>query len=746
MTNPQHSNDKGASETGLCFPDDTIVFDIGGTWFRSGIVTSEGELVNMSRQTAINYRNTIGLPPQQLQKALVDFLVREADRLSGSWPKTLRSVSISVGAALNAHTGVILNSGPLWGPDCPTFDLLVALRERDANLDWYLVNDITAALLRNAYLDVNSAVHKLSLVTVSTGVGMRTFDAKEARVPVERMHGLQGEIGHIPINFKFRERLITMMCDCGGRNHLNAFCSGVGITNLLPHLAETYQRDFRLSRLSDAGGDPREVTFPRLIDAVRQGDGFAESVLDAVTLPLAKILIHLFTLDPEVERVVLTGGIVHSLKGNYLESLIKNLSDIGLYQISDRDPDYFIHRVRLGAGDDTSGLIGAAIAKNFFAPDTEPVPSAGRWPVHSSLPIKYKILETPNLFGPAGGRDACRAEFRRMVARRSLVFIDKKVMRLHGANVSRCLEEIGAEYSIATFGRNEASKNMSAVSEVLNKLIEFGIDRCNEPLIVIGGGVLLDIVGFAASMYRRGIPYIRVPTTLLAMVDAAVGVKTGVNYRGHKNRVGTYHPPVATLIDWAFLSSLEPRQLRNGLAEIIKVGVIKDPVLFDLVEAAGAHLVESKFQGTDTSSRVIRLSIGNMVSELEPNLWEFRKERLMDFGHTFSPVIEMKARPHLLHGEAVAVDIALSTALAAQRSILSQGDANRILGLLKRLRLPISHPACSGSVLAEALADARRHRAGLQRIPLPVGIGSANFYNDVSLGEVKAAAAALSQL
>src|SRR5205823_4501971 len=160
----------------------------------------------------------------------------------------------------------------------------------------------------------------------------------------------------------------------------------------------------------------------------------------------------------------------------------------------------------------------------------------------------------------------------------------------------------------------------------------------------------------AASIYRRGTPYIRVPTTLVAMVDAGVGVKTGINYRGNRNRIGTYFSPLASFIDRSFLLSLPDRHLRCGMAEILKVGIARDPRLFDLIETWGAALLRDRLQSAE-GEEVMRRAIDGMLAELEPNLWERSLERAMDLGHTFGPVLEASTRGDLLHGEAVALDI-----------------------------------------------------------------------------------------
>ncbi len=340
-----------------------VVFDIGGTWFRSGVFTSSGELECVTRQPACNYRNTFHSTVAELQEALVSYLVHETQRLCTAFPQeNFQLVGISMGAALNAHTGFILGSGPLWGSESAPFDLLDSLQKREPLMNWTIINDVTAALLWCVSEIDSSEISKSVVVTVSTGVGCRTYSQILQNIPVDRIHGLQGEIGHVPIDFKYREHPIKLSCDCGGLNHLNAFCSGRGIEKLLPLLATMWTRDFQLSLLHTFNSNPASLTFRDFAEAIKRGDEFAISILDAVTLPLAEALIYLFTFDPEVEYLLLTGGVVRSLGTAYFHSLLNHLEKIGLYQITENDSSFFNRRIHLDTNGEDSGLFGAAIA------------------------------------------------------------------------------------------------------------------------------------------------------------------------------------------------------------------------------------------------------------------------------------------------------------------------------------------------------------------------------------------------
>ena len=181
-----------------------------------------------------------------------------------------------------------------------------------------------------------------------------------------------------------------------------------------------------------------------------------------------------------------------------------------------------------------------------------------------------------------------------------------------------------------------------AVDTILDELCSYKLRR-REPFLAIGGGCVLDIAGMAACLYRRGVPFVRVPTTLLAIVDASVGVKNGVDYccrktgESYKNRVGSFYAPVACLLDPGFISSQDARNISNGLGEVLKLALVRSSDLFELLEAHGGALVETRFEDealkqSGVSGRIIDLSIQIMLEELGPNLWESTLDRCVDYG------------------------------------------------------------------------------------------------------------------
>uniref|UniRef100_UPI00055AE65D sedoheptulose 7-phosphate cyclase n=1 Tax=Streptacidiphilus rugosus TaxID=405783 RepID=UPI00055AE65D len=358
------------------------------------------------------------------------------------------------------------------------------------------------------------------------------------------------------------------------------------------------------------------------------------------------------------------------------------------------------------------------------------------WTVSTALPVRYDVRFVPDVLSPdnpalaeAGAR---RADGGR---RRRLLVVEATVHDLYGQRIHAYCAAQGLDYRLHVLPAHERVKTMDPVFEVAGQMDRFGLSRRGEPVLAIGGGVLTDVVGLACSLYRRSTPFVRVPTTLIGLVDAGVGAKTGVNFGRHKNRLGTYHPAAETLLDPSFLATLDTRHIGNGLAEILKIGLIKDRGLFELLDQVGERLLTTRFQHP-AAAEVLARSVQGMLEELQPNLWEHTLERSMDYGHSFSPTLEMRALPELLHGEAVCVDMALTTLLARRRGLLDADQAARVLAVMRRLGLPVWHRLLEPDLLRDALTDTVRHRDGRQRLPLPAGIGAGVFVDDLTPREL----------
>jgi 3-dehydroquinate synthase len=288
------------------------------------------------------------------------------------------------------------------------------------------------------------------------------------------------------------------------------------------------------------------------------------------------------------------------------------------------------------------------------------------------------------------------------------------------------------------FPSGEENKSVDNYLRILSELDSFPINRRDEPIIAIGGGVLTDIAGFVASSYRRGVPHIKVPTTLMGYIDASVGIKTGINFNGHKNRLGSFEPPKKVFLDRNFLKTLPRRHLLNGMCEMVKLAVIKDVVLFELLESHGPACIASRFQN-DVSGLILDRSVSGMLEELEPNLYEDELARKVDFGHTFSYGLETNHEAHLLHGEAVLIDILISCILANARDLLSTQELSKVFHLVSTLGIDLNYDLVTPDLLWNTLQERIYHRNGLQRVPLPKGLGQCTFVNNIQFKEIQLA-------
>lgn len=362
------------------------------------------------------------------------------------------------------------------------------------------------------------------------------------------------------------------------------------------------------------------------------------------------------------------------------------------------------------------------------------------WRVSASQDVAYEVRQVDGLFSLAC-RELLACGGSEPSSLRQVVVIDERVDALYGDKIRAYYDHHKVAAHILTLPVSEESKDLDAALVIVRHLESVGVLRRSDPIIAIGGGVLLDLVGFAAGLYRRGVPYIKVPTNGMAMWDAAIGVKTAVNVLGRRNRLGSYHAPAIALLDRSFLNTVERRDLSNGMGELLKLAVIKDTRLFDLLERHSAMLLNSRFQDQVVAPEVIARAVHGMLEELAPNLWERTLERSVDFGHSFGPLLEMKALPELLHGEAVALDVLLSCWIARDRGMLSDEDVQRVVKVMRNMQLPLTHRFFEQpELLMDALTDTMRHRDGQQRLPLPSGIGRCGFVNDVSLADLKSAA------
>ena len=332
---------------------------------------------------------------------------------------------------------------------------------------------------------------------------------------------------------------------------------------------------------------------------------------------------------------------------------------------------------------------------------------------------------------------------------RRFAVIDAEIEKLYGDKVRAYFKTNGIDLTTCVLNGGEPDKRPAAVDALIDQLCEYKLRR-REPFLAIGGGCVLDIAGMGACTYRRGVPFVRVPTTLLAIVDASVGVKNGVDYccgitdETYKNRVGSFYAPSSCLLDPAFITTQDERNISNGVGEIMKLALVRSEDLFELLETYGATLVKSRFAPTsdvpdEVSTRIIDLSIQIMLEELGPNLWEEKLERCVDYGHTFSKLLEMVPGADVMHGEAVNVDGFFCCVLSYLRGYISMDIVRRVFAVMKSVSLPTNSLDLTSELAWQSCKDAVEHRHGEQRIPLITGIGESICVNDITPEEIERA-------
>jgi 3-dehydroquinate synthase len=322
------------------------------------------------------------------------------------------------------------------------------------------------------------------------------------------------------------------------------------------------------------------------------------------------------------------------------------------------------------------------------------------------------------------------------------VITNEVVAPLYLARVRSALEASGARVAQVLIEDGEQAKGWQALDRVIDALLAARLGR-DALIVALGGGVVGDLAGFAAAVYQRGVAYIQVPTTLLAQVDSSVGGKTAINHARGKNLIGAFHQPCAVITDVATLDTLPDRELRAGLAEVIKHGAALDAPLFDWLE----RNVE-KILARDRAALVyaVRRSCELKAAIVAQDERESGQRALLNLGHTFGHAIETATGfGPWLHGEAVAAGMVMAAGLSARAGLLASGDAQRIEALIARAGLPTRGPKLPPERWRELIALDKKGAAGRVRFVLLEAVGRATLQAGVEQRLVDEAIAAAVQ-
>jgi shikimate kinase/3-dehydroquinate synthase len=447
-------------------------------------------------------------------------------------------------------------------------------------------------------------------------------------------------------------------------------------------------------------------------------------------------------MDPELRRVVATGG------GSVIDPRNRWLLYRGRFPIwLDGSPEILasrlarsIHVRPLVAGHDPAGTLRqlAADRHRFYAPALQ---ISGTTNVEAIMrAIEARLGDRPSQavtllradtaigrveIGQGIAAAAVDAALRRGEARRAILLVEPQSWTVAGAGIAAALEAYGWDVERILLPRGENAKRMRVIEKTCRALASLQVDR-RETLVAIGGGALTDAAGFAAATYLRGVPIVHVPTTLVGQIDAALGGKTAVDIPEGKNLVGAFHQPVAFIADVALLATLPARQRRAALGEVVKMGVLGDERLLELVEADGAAFAEGD-AGPIESGAVAEMVERCAWAKVEVVTADERDGGLrmtLNLGHTIGHGIEAAAGSHaILHGEAVAYGLRGSFAIALAMGLTTRHRAERINALLGRLDLAVEPPAVTRDSVWEHIATDKKHAHGRLSWILPTETG-----------------------
>ncbi len=339
----------------------------------------------------------------------------------------------------------------------------------------------------------------------------------------------------------------------------------------------------------------------------------------------------------------------------------------------------------------------------------------------------YDIFIGPDVLTGAGGAIV-------RISKRALVVTNRRVYGLYGQKLAQGLDKVGVRWEALLLPDGERYKNMAAVERIHDRLIKGRYDR-DTVIVALGGGVTGDIAGFSAATYMRGIKLAQAPTTLLSQVDSSVGGKTGVNHPRGKNLIGAFYQPGVVLADISALQTLPDKEIRCGVAEVIKYGLIASARFFKFLEGAIEALTALE---PGVTLKVVQRSCRIKADVVAEDEKESGKRAILNFGHTVGHAIEaVTGYRRYRHGYAVAMGMVTASILSEMKGGLKAGDVEAITSLISRAGLPVAIPkAISDKELYKAMKHDKKAKAGSIRFALLDTIGHCEINSDVSEKEI----------
>ena len=365
-------------------------------------------------------------------------------------------------------------------------------------------------------------------------------------------------------------------------------------------------------------------------------------------------------------------------------------------------------------------------------------------PLLQTIAVELETNPYPVVIGAAGLEQLGELLLQRGIkAGTKVLVVTNPVVQQHYGD--RCLQSLrlaGLQAELLVIEAGEEQKTPATVALIHDAAFAQRLER-GSLMVALGGGVVGDMTGFAAATWLRGIGVVQVPTTLLAMVDAAIGGKTGVNHPGGKNLIGAFHQPRLVLIDPATLQTLPQREFRAGMAEVIKYGVIGDPALFEALEAAGA-LGDLSTVGPQLLQTLLERSAAAKARVVAADEREGGLRAILNYGHTLGHVVEtLCGYGTWLHGEAVAIGMVAAGEISLAMGLWSADDQRRQRALIQAAGLPQHWPALDPQAVLACLQGDKKVRDGRVRFVLPTALGSVVIRDDVDAATITTALAAM---
>ncbi len=319
---------------------------------------------------------------------------------------------------------------------------------------------------------------------------------------------------------------------------------------------------------------------------------------------------------------------------------------------------------------------------------------------------------------------------------KTLIITDRNVSALYADIVSKALAERKFDVKVVSIEPGEEQKTLSTVERLYDAFFDHGMDR-KSLVVALGGGVVGDVAGFAASTFMRGVPFVQVPTSLLAQVDSSVGGKVGVNHPRGKNMIGSFYQPIAVFIDTVTLSTLPRAELLAGMVEVIKYGVIKDASLFEYIEKDLPKILELNDDALET---IISTSCSIKAGIVEKDEKEAGLRAILNYGHTLGHALEALTHyKKYRHGEAVAIGMVCASKIAVNMGLADETVSMRQISLLKRLGMPTWNYEIKPDDIIDTLYLDKKTVGGRLRFILPVKIGEVIISDKVTEEDIKKA-------